>query len=298
MAVLDLIEGFSFAGLQLPYSRIRINGGLRDHIHEYPHVPGGAPEKLGRKLYEIHVSIILDSALRDEKWRDAWPGTYNTLLALFEDETTADLNIPGIGKIQAYCRDWPAEIEPRRNRSGLSSFELTFLEDQSSAFLILEAISVELGSLKDALDVWNEVQPEEDRPSIFDAITDAANSVFALVDQVELYGNLLEAKIRGLTSLIREADDRLNYLNDPANFEVLEALLELWQAANRLNEDLQQTGAKLVEYTVPIEMTIGDVAADLYGDAGRGGDIMSLNAITDPLAIPGGTVLRVYREAA
>lgn len=299
MSTLDLLDPLTFSGIRYPYSMLSIKGGLRDHIHEYPHVAGGAPEKLGRRLYEISATLLMESTLITPTYlnRQLWPRDYNGLRALFEDQVTAELNIPGIGKIQAYIRTMDTDLRPTVSRSGVTC-EVTWIEDQAEVFG--EAVQTTFAGFGDSLQNWKIVIEDlpDPKPDIFDAISDAANGILAFADQFELYGNLLEAKIRGLTALVREADDRLDYLNDPANNEVLEAMLELWGATNKLNEDLQQTGAKLTEYTVPIEMTVGDVAADLYGDSGRGTDIMSLNALENPLAIPGGTVLRVYRDAA
>jgi len=45
----------AFDGIEFPIESIKVKGGLRFHVHEYPHVPGGDAEKLGRRLYEIEI---------------------------------------------------------------------------------------------------------------------------------------------------------------------------------------------------------------------------------------------------
>ena len=48
---------------------------------------------------------------------------------------------------------------------------------------------------------------------------------------------------------------------------------------------------------VPAVLSVGAIAGNLYGDASRGGEILSLNAITDPYAVKAGTRLQVYQAA-
>lgn len=297
MAAFDDLKHMSFAGIPFPVKSVRISGGIRDHVHEYPHSPGGAPEKLGRKLYEISAEAVFLQGLINPLWGSLWPQNLSTLRKLWEDQATRDLHIPTIGTIQAYAFNWE-QVMDARIRSG-EMVSLRFREDQTAAFLTQSLIQTTARSFVDrAADFQIAADELDPKPSIFDAIQDAANSVLAFKDQADLYGNLVEAKLLGLTALLQAADRQVLELNDPVNHRLLDAMLGLWEAAVKLQQDLEETGAKLQEFVVPIQMSTSQAAASIFNDASRGGDILSLNALTDPFAIPAGTVLKYYADAA
>lgn len=297
MPAFDELKRASHHGIAFPVRSVRISGGLREHVHEYPHAPGGAPEKLGRKLYEISMSAMFLQGLIDPAWQNLWPVGLATLRRLWEDQVTGPLHIPTIGTIQAYAVDWSQEMESRI-RSGEMA-EIKFREDQSSAFLVGELVQVSPSALVDKLAAFElAAEAMSPTPSIFDAIQDTTNSVLAFKDQIDLAGNLVEAKLLGLVHLLREADAQVKSLNDPQFVHVLDAMHELWLASQQLHDDVHQKSAQIQTYTVPFRTTITDVARALFGDNTRAADILQLNAIEDPFAIPAGAQLRYYAEAA
>lgn len=297
MAAFDQLQRASFSGFEFPVKSVRVMGGLRDHVHEYPHVAGGASEKLGRKLYDVTMQCAFLQGLVDARWANLWPDRLGRLRRLWEAGETAALHIPTIGTIQAYAVDWTQEMDARI-RSG-EMVEVKYREDESAAFLVNALVQVSPSAVAaSAQKLELETRELSPVPSIFTGIQDAANAIFAFGDQFELAGNLVEAKILGLVALLREADEQLDILDEPVNHRILDALHELWLSAVQLQEDLQNKSAKLERYTLPATMAISDVARQLYGDTSRGGDILQLNAIEDPFAIPAGTVLRFYQIAA
>jgi hypothetical protein len=72
-------------------------------------------------------------------------------------------------------------------------------------------------------------------------------------------------------------------------------MFRCWDACQRLKAEIQEKDQYLKEYTVPVRMTVGQVAAAIYGDSSKGGEIMQLNIIADPLNIEPGTKLRYYQ---
>jgi prophage DNA circulation protein len=102
------------------------------------------------------------------------------------------------------------------------------------------------------------------------------------------------AKVEGLSSLLRQADEGVKTLSDPANYELLEALHRLWESVENIRRDILQRDSFLRTYSVPVRMTIGQAAAAIYGDSSRGGELLQLNAIDDPLALEPGTQLNYY----
>src|SRR5512145_875212 len=143
MAYLDTLKPLKIDGLRLPYRRIRVRGGMRDHVHEFPHVPGGLPEKLGRKLYEIEISLLFDDALMSAPGSPyAGRNLYanlNVLQGRWDEGRKAKVYLPNIGEIAAtYATSWTREIDVKL-RSG-EQVELTLREDSDAASMIANTL--------------------------------------------------------------------------------------------------------------------------------------------------------------
>jgi prophage DNA circulation protein len=295
MAAFDALLPMSFAGVAFPYKTYSVTGALRKHIHEYPHAAGGAPEKLGRSLYEI--TAVVDFAAELEH------PTYFRLLSdlvnhrrLFEDGTTAALHIPHIGTIQAFADTWKETVHGTNRNTVI--VELKFIEDQAAAALVFDAIRVSPRDFNTAAKDFQILTEglESDR-SVWTNINDIAIQVFGLFDQANLYGSLVAAKIESFSALLRHVDATVKSLGDPENWPIRESLDRLRETLLDLNDDIQQRNRLLREYEVPFRMSVGQVSAAIYGDYTRGGEIMQLNILPDPLQIQPGTVIRYYQAA-
>jgi prophage DNA circulation protein len=291
---IPILPRASFSGLEFPYQAVRVIGGLRDHVHEYPHVPGGDPEKLGRKLYVVEFECVFIH--ETQTYPDLWPKRLKSLRDLFEAEITAELMIPTIGPIQAYCFDWDQEFTTKMLNGERVRFR--FREDQESAFLASKLVSMKVESLG-ALSGNFAIQADEhgiERP-FTDELLAAVNSVLAIQDQGELFGQLLANKIQNVADLCREFDQRLDAFNDPTAFPALEALKDLWAAANELASDTTAGDLVFLTYTVPQLMTISQIAVAIYGDTSRAVELMQINPIENAFAVKAGEKLR-YVQAA
>ena len=110
MPLFDNLERASFAGYAFPVSDVEVTGGLRDHVHEYPHSPGGAPEKLGRKLYEFSFTSPMLAGF--PRYPKLWPETAASLRIVFEGGAVLDAS--GRDPVSRPCtgdwvvlRSWP-----------------------------------------------------------------------------------------------------------------------------------------------------------------------------------------------
>ena len=301
----DKLQPFSFAGHKFPYKSYSIRGGIRDHVHEYPHSPGGAPEKLGRKLYEIQVNGIfleekaMQASQRARYGAQLFLAQVNGLRALFEDQVTDSLVIPHVGSIKAYAIGWEEKADTR-NRSGIE-VDMTFREDQEGAF-VFEVLQLGPTTLPERVDTLDDVRARlyagRQEPSLFAQINTVANSLLAIKDQNDLYGSLIASKIYSLSALLGRVDTEVDDMNDPDNLELLEAVHALWDAVNQLGNDMQSKSVDLRNFTVPLLMSVTDVSNAIYGNASKATDIMQLNALENPMAIPAGTSVRYYPVAA
>ena len=292
--VFDGFKPMSFAGIKFPYVTYEIQGAYRIHNHEYPHSPGGAIEKLGRSLYEFSVTVDFRGALDSKKYPQLITDL-GVLRGLFEDGVTEKLHIPHVGTVPAMATNW-REVVKNTDRSGING-TLRFIEDQSAAFLVLETIQVRTNSLNETAANFNAV-PKPPGVNIFRQIDSAISAILAIKDQSQLFGSLVASKIDGLTQLLRMADETVKELNDPPyNIELVEALHALWDATIQLGKDIAQKGDALKTYTVPVAMSATQAAIAIYGDSEKTIDLLQLNVIADPYAIPANTQLRYYQAA-
>jgi prophage DNA circulation protein len=290
----DGLQRASFAGVEYVLVSQTITGGLRIAEHEYPHAVGGDIERLGRKLYRIKQSVIFST--RTSGYPNAWPGDLNSLFATFESGQADDLVIPTVGTMRAICIDWDRVAAFDKMRDG-EKCELTFLEDMSAA--VVAASSVTTSNTEVILDgLIAAAEALGYEPDLFDSITNAVAQVEAAKEQFEGYGENLVNKAKQLQGAVQAVDAMLAELQDPASWKVVEHLHELGAAAAEIQRDALTRGIPLVTFVTPIEMAASDVASTLYGSTERTVQILKLNPIENAFAIPAGTSLKVYADAA
>ncbi len=289
----------SFDGISFPYVEITIDGEMRDHVHEYPHSPGGAPEKLGRKLYVFNVTSKFHGDFVPKQYADLWPGNLNKLMALFDAGETKDLVLPQIGTpIRAYCTNWQRTL-----RSSVTSGEavtLKFREDQERLRLIESAIAQKSRGITNAkLAAESEIRKlPGSKQNLFDRVMRACSDVLAYKDQFDLYNNLLEAKCGAAINMLRELFATADFIGDPANFTLCDSLHQLLSEVRRVRDDQQSIGISTSLYNVRHLSTLSEVSVQIYGTTARSAELLSLNSINDPLSIPQGTAIRYYKDAA
>lgn len=294
----DTVLPAEFAGIKFPVDRVEVVGGLRDHIHEYPHQDGGSPELLGRRLYVIRMHAPFDETIKQ------YPGNYpeglSALRGLFEKGTRAPLTIPTLGTITAYCRNWPQTWTAQVRSGEVAEFE--FVEQPSDLeFTIrvnLDGLGDLMAELSDSLsDFYSPTDPID---RLFADIEEAVDTVLIARDQAELASLQMEQRILKLESLVSEADRTLKVLQNPNSWRVLEALKNLWASALDLAEDAHVTGLTIQTYVVPRMMTAADISRALYKEATRAVEILQLNdsVIEDAFAIPASTKIRYFADAS
>lgn len=301
MALFDALISASFNGIKFPVKTSSVRGGLRHHIHEFPHTPGGQPEKLGRKLYEFHMTALFHGNFR--KYPQLWPNGIRDLFALFESGETYHLGVPTLGVIFAFCVDWSKE-QTARVLSGEEA-EFTFLEDDSDAFLRPSNVLPTPDAVAAAYDKFTHLAADVDpKDGLLDSLQKAVNSFTAIKDQIELQGNLVAARLDKIASMCDQIDSSARFLNstvnnagnafdNPALHNAKEALHDLWFSALSLSRDVTRTngGSKPARYIVPVAMTATTAAKAALGDASRAVELMQINQVDDPFGIPPGTVL-------
>jgi len=293
---LDALPKFSFAGISFPVLSWRVRGGLRKHLHEYPHTPGAALEKLGRRAYEIEAEGIFDQRVLG--YSDLWPGDLQRLRQLWEAETTAELVIPTLGAIDACCTEWPEQTNPERQRSGVR-VSLAFVEDMSSAFLVKQLIITSANGLESNLNQLSSLTSQFPQVTEFqDVLSAGQRTLEAANGSGGVGGAQTMQQAQALAALCGHVDATVPELQLPQHWDVLYALAEVHASAIRLFRDAEQTSTPTMSWQTPALMSVIDVARVLYGDTSRAMEVMQMNALDDPMAIPPNTPLVVYQPVA
>lgn len=295
MSAFDQLQQASFAGYVFPVREMTVSCKLRDHVHVYPHAPGGQPEKLGRDLYEFKMTCPFHGTLPG--YPKLWPETLASLRVIYEGGGSFDLVVPTIGTITAYCIGWSERMDAK-HRSGVVA-EFTFREDSSEMFLVTELIAARTAATFAARQTLQAVVTDyEIEESLLDQIIAAVTELERMKGRAEQEAYLISAKAASVVALCDRAAS-LPVFDIAPNYVVLDALREVQSATFALMRDAGQ-GKPLVEYTVPgpLPMPIGLVSMKLYGDTSHSLELMRLNAIPDPLAVLPGTTLRAYAPSA
>lgn len=298
MTAFDSLPRASFSGVEFPIESCRVKGGIRYHVHEYPHIAGGDVEPLGRRLYEIEMRATFQAVVGATgvsgfgSWGGGiWPGRLALLRSIFEGQTSATLVIPTIGGITARCTEWDQEMVAKMRSGETATFR--FIEDQATAFAFAKLVQVKTESL----DVLSQAMSTEfdkagiDR-SLTDQLLDAVNVALGVVDQVELFGLEVAAKIGLVEQICREFDKRIEQFQNPANWAALDAMKDLWAAVQALAQNVDGDAVVFAFFEVKREATIGEIATAIYGDTSRAVELLQLNPIEDAFSVPVGTRVR------
>jgi hypothetical protein len=294
MATFDENHKFYFGGLRIPYSSFTIELKTPSHKHKYPHTPAAALEKMGREPYEFSVNGSFDDCLTPEILPLNWTETLAELRGFAEDESTEDTVIPLIGTIRAVIQNLRIEVEASR-RSGPKSISFTLLEDASEKFA--GALLIDPNKLLFASKRFKQLEIPAAEQSWFSKINDAVAAVMAIKDQALLYGSMLESKLLYLIDLIKWADKTIEFLDDPENWQIVGTLHELWESMADLLLDRLQLQQELKIYVVVRDATLQQIAVAISQLAGHpidSGDLLGLNLIADPFAVPAGSKISYY----
>lgn len=329
MTAFEQLPKASFDGIEFPLKALEISGGLRDHVHEYPHSPGGAVEKLGRKLYTIRMTGIFDTRINGYG-DNLWPGDLSDLRDRFEDQVTSGLLIPTIGTIQAYAVSWTQRAVPEV-QSG-EELEVEFREDQSQAFLFEGLINVTATTLQTAgqefdeqfapliaggeISPINTIIPNTTTPipravTVASAYTklrqvdvnqlaqirNAFTTALSYSEQPERYTNIILTKTEACIQACALGYQRIELLKNPLAWSQVRAFKRVWSSAQKLRESVAGRTNRILFFTAQTDTNITAVSRAIYGDSSWGGTLLRLNAIENPFRIPKGSVLRYYDPA-
>jgi hypothetical protein len=273
---------------------IGINSVLRDHVHEFPHTPGGQPEKMGRKVYEVTMTCPFYSTF--PKYPGLWPDSIVTLQEFFAEELTDTLVIPTFGHMTCYIRSMRRTARAT-NLAG-EDVEFTFVEDSAEDFeksLVFlpssDGLSAEMDNLSAV--AADDRLTNQELDTQLNTLQDGINSFLAISDSADVFLAGVESKILSVSQTCAAVDSALS-LNRPGEARIMDALQQVWGTVTTISNDLLGKKTDLRTYVTPARMSMPEVSAALYGDNTHAVELLNLNDVPDAFAIPANTSLRYY----
>ena len=290
MSAISQLKQASFDGIAFPYTTCDFALMPRYHAHVYIHTDGGELEKLGLALRKITFRIPAHDTLQPP-FRNFYSQVLPKLWAKWAALLTAPLVVPSIGTIQAMA------IDPKRSIGALTSgepVEVSFLEDSKTLATFDAVFTPSVNTLPTQVRGIVRAAPPEVPQSLLDRLLAAVSAVMGLVAQGETYARQWTAKISEVINLC-ETLYRLPVLALPSSFACLDLLLDLHFAAIRMREEAQHRSRPVLVWpsVTPSRLAAGQIAAWIYGDTGRVGELLALND-WDPLNVPAGSTVRYF----
>lgn len=290
MSAISQLKPARFAGIAYPYTECRVKLSQRHHVHVYLHTPGGEVEKFGRALYTISQTIPAHDTLR-APYANFYANTLPQLWAVWETGATADLEVPNLGTIRAFATEGMRTI--RGNVSSGEPVEVSYLEDQQTLFALSALFQPSTDGIGPQLTMVLRRCAGLVEVNLLDRLAAAVESLLAARDSALLLARVVMAKAQGVISLCEQVA-KVPALSLPANFEAYSPLLDLHLSAITILQDAIRRARPTVILPAPARMSVTQLSAWRYGTTARAGEVLALNELTDPLAVPRGALVRFY----
>lgn len=292
MSLFDVeLVSASFEGILFPAGSLKDSAGNGLVQHVAHGRPGADLEYTQErpKSGTIEVPLFNDEQLVRRFGGPLAPNLERRLVEAFRSTPIGTLYHPLLGSFRAGIEGWERSTDPQR-RNGWN-LEVRWIEHTASAGLSL----VEATADADPATAVSELADEADT-SMAASDPDGDLGSSPLKSKVDAQLAILDASDGGwqvagavatLVSLVEAQRVLFGAASAWATVRVLERLAS---AVRDLERTLTQQQAATL-YTVPVEMSLMDVAVRLYGNGLRVDLLRQANAVPDELFVPPGTVL-------
>ncbi len=291
-ALSELAEA-AYEGRTFPVQNAPAQGG-NDVAEHVAYLRRGADvEPCGLKAYRGTFTVPLINTPRLEAlYGQLFPNLRFDLLRLFESTPRGTLSHPTLGSLQVAITSWDEQLS--YDQRGGSILTVSWVEHNGSASLL----------------VGPEGQTPANTPTTVSEAATAADDAMAAVGS-------------GYTLVKDTIDEQLTYLGaDPRSFtqvgdafrqmlapvdanlvlplfaaasahDAVVALLNLRAALYDLRSRYAPVLSQIRLYTVPVTMSVTEIAVNVYNDASKTALLFAANSIADPLFVPAGRVLKI-----
>ncbi|MGN6103719.1 MAG: DNA circularization N-terminal domain-containing protein [Kofleriaceae bacterium] len=280
----------SYGGIPFPVQKVTIEGGLRHAVHEYIYRPGGSIEPMGRRLYQITMEAQFHATFR------RWPRLMETLRdlnTLFELGTTLPLVVPQYGTMQAICTSWRRDLTATVQSGESCSF--TFSEDQQQLLVAAQRPQTSATLLMTA---WSDfliaVPAAGASLDDFQSLTDLVNEIGSFGDQAELYTDQVSAKVETFQAMADTLYESNPIFEAAENAIAAQKYRSAQYQATQLKKDTEAKRKPVLVHRVSKLSSILEVSKAIYGSTDRAMELLRINDVPDPKAIPQGTSINYY----
>ncbi len=290
MSAISQLKAASHFGISFPYTSCTAKIKYRHHAHVYVQTDGGEVEKLGLALREFSFSIPAHDTLRPP-FRNFYSQVLPQLWAKWQSGETGPLVVPSIGTVQAMASDATRKIGA--SASG-EPVDVSLIEDSRTLSTLSAVFTPSVSSLPTQLRAVVQQGKGIVEQSLLDRLTAAVSRAMALAAQGEVFARQWTARVSEVVNLC-EAIYQSPALLLPTNAQLLITLLTMHEAAVITREDARRRGRPVLTWPTltPVRMSVAQIAAWIYGDTSRVGELLALND-WNPLDVPPRSVVRHY----
>jgi prophage DNA circulation protein len=291
----------SFKGIELHRYLVSFTDsrGPRVVEHSFPKRDGGKQEVMGRRPHRTEWQLTFTGP--------NWITTLKQLVASIDADPSGLLVHPIYGQMQVVCQGFDRAVVNLPEATDTISVPLAFVEDDQA----LDDASVSQGVAAQQQNVTSSVADFQTAAAPYSApatvtataaLASAANAYATAAAAAALSNTIdpsLDSKLATVALSTEAAIAAISIdplgVGTAATYDALAAAEVVYSACQDLADAALADGPAVVEYVVAGTTSIAVLAAALYGkDALVYIDqLLSLNPIPDPTAIPSGTVLLV-----
>ena len=296
MSLSDTILDAEYEGTRFPVSSLQVQSGNASAQHKAYRRAGADIEDCGREPYSGSLTVpCIDVDALNARYGLGWPDLYRTLDELFKYTPTGRLVHPTLGPLTVHIDSWPHQADT----ADLSGVTLTVQWTEHDA-TISRLFDVATDAVEPT-DSTNAVQSKADEADAsaksvgvagWKDLGDTFTEQLVLLGSGELVFGDVAGVVRTLAGLVR-GNLALPGMDAVASASLALDLEALLAQVYAVGEQAQGSREAPQLYTCPATMAAWQVAGAVYGDISKDGLITAANAITDPNAIPAGTVLTI-----
>lgn len=309
------LQDMKIAGKVLPTASRTLSGG-RDFQRSSPvYRPGQTTADTGRRAFRFRLSV----PLYDQAAGVVFPDDYEELLFILTDDATGgavEYVDPVLGAFDVQIESFDV-VDDAKNRDGGVFTILLEENDDSESALRFTLQPEDSGTRAAASSVAMRVDEDLEEAGIDDEALDSAfasagvprsgaeaawpvgefftsqtSTLFDAVDRITVSADEAAAQVDRLTARIN-AVLALEHLAKTEAWPITVSLLRLSAAGQRAYEKGARQGPQIVEFVTDGIIDVYSLSAQLYKSSARAGDILAINSIATPLAIPARTTLLV-----
>lgn len=272
--------------------------GMRLAVHQYLKRDGAEVEPMGAEPGRFTMRLCFLG--------ENWAKQYRALVATIRKDPRGQMVHPLLGTMNVACEGIPdASVVPGQERDSIN-LTIVFVEDQVDAQVLSDdspgpaarkakivSIASQVSAISQAA-AWGQTAVNLTTAAISFAV--AAESAAASLSDADV---TLDGQLGVVATSSEDAEDAIaddsTYTTPAASFVALSVVEQLYAECLDMLDAVAATKPLILTYTVPAQTDVASIAARLYGKDGLGrmDEILVLNRIANPYAIPAGTVLQV-----